>query len=215
MENQNEINKFYQKRLKETGSFYQLRASQMARFRSMTRHLNFKGKDVLDIGCGTGDFLFHLSSVDQWPRSYIGIDVLEEALETAKERFDGMRNVNFYQTKNYLEEKWVEADIVVGIGLFALKFLKDERKNCQLVMRWFEKMFSECREACGATFLSVYKWEIRDGEAVFKPDRVFEWLKPRVERLLVDHSYAPHVFTVIGVKGETPWHREVKLEKKI
>ena len=59
----------------------------------MTSHLNFKGRVVLDIGCGTGDFLSYLSRIDQWPRSYIGIDILEDALEIARFRFGGIVNV--------------------------------------------------------------------------------------------------------------------------
>jgi SAM-dependent methyltransferase len=216
MENQAKINEFYQKRLKEMGLFYTTNASQMARFRSMTSHLNFKGRVVLDIGCGTGDFLSYLSRIDQWPNEYIGIDVLDEALKIAKERFDGVKKVSFYHTKNYLVERWDRtADIVIGIGLFSLLFVEDYEENFRLVMRWFEKMYEDCTEACGATFFSFYKWEVREGEAVFKPEKVFESLKPKVERLIVDHSYAPHVFTVIAKKGETPWHREVRLEKKI
>jgi len=180
----------------------------------MTSHLNFKGRVVLDIGCGTGDFLSYLSRIDQWPRSYIGIDILEDALEIARFRFGGIVNVEFYKTRNYLEEDY-GADIVIGIGVFSLLFTEDYEENHRLVMRWFEKMYEDCTEACGATFLSFYKWEVREGEAVFKPEKVFESLKPKVERLIVDHSYAPHVFTVIAKKGETPWHREVKLEKRI
>jgi SAM-dependent methyltransferase len=191
------------------------RASQTVRFRSMVSHLNFKGKAVLDVGCGTGDFLSFLSMVDQWPKSYLGIDVLQEALEIGKRKFDGIKNVTFYQTKNYLNEIWEGNDIVVGIGLFSLMFIDDEERNYRLVVRWFEKMYNECREACGASFLSAYKWKTRLMEAVFKPERLFGSLKPKVERLIIDYSYAPHVFTIIGLKGETPWHRNVKLERTV
>jgi len=180
----------------------------------MTSHLNFKDRVVLDIGCGTGDFLSYLSRIDQWPRSYIGIDILEDALEIARAKFGGIQNVVFTQTRNYLEEDY-GADIVIGIGLFSLLFTEDYEENHRLVMRWFEKMYGDCREACGATFLSRYKWEVRPMEAIFDPGEIFQFLGPKVGRLLIDHSYAPHVFTVIAKKGETPWHREVRLEKKI
>jgi len=214
MENQAKINEFYQKRLKEMGSFYITSASQMARFRSMTSHLNFKDKVVLDVGCGTGDFLSYLSRIDQWPRSYIGIDILDDALEIARSRFGGIEDVEFYKTFNYLEEDYA-ADIIIGIGLFSLRFVDDYEENYRLVMRWFEKMYEDCREACGATFPSRYKWVVRPMEATFNPGEIFQLLCPKVGRLLIDHSYAPHVFTVIAKKGETPWHREVRLEKRI
>jgi ubiquinone/menaquinone biosynthesis C-methylase UbiE len=47
--------------------------------------LNIKGKDVLEVGCGNGygASLIHRQS----PRSYIGIDVMEEQIEVARKRY--------------------------------------------------------------------------------------------------------------------------------
>ena len=187
--------------------------SQNVRFNSLTRALNFKGKRVLDVGCGNGDFLVYLGSIDQWPSQYTGVDILPEVVKISRLRFNGVRNVYFCQMGDFLGKNRVndKYDIVVGIGLFSLEFV-DGDENYDLVVRWFKKMYEYCSEACGATFLSRYKQEIRPLEAVFQPEELFKSLKDGIDRLVLDHSYAPHVFTIVGFKGETPWHRQVRLE---
>lgn len=47
--------------------------------------MNLKDRDVLEIGCGNGygAHLIHLHS----PRSYVGLDLMEEQVETARRRF--------------------------------------------------------------------------------------------------------------------------------
>ncbi|MGE5643381.1 MAG: class I SAM-dependent methyltransferase [Byssovorax cruenta] len=51
--------------------------------------LNIKDKDVLEIGCGNG---YGASLINrQSPRSYVGIDVMEEQIEKARQRYPQFR----------------------------------------------------------------------------------------------------------------------------
>jgi ubiquinone/menaquinone biosynthesis C-methylase UbiE len=56
---------------------------EMPIFRRMG--LNLKGKDVLEIGCGSGYGAFLLDQLG--PKSYLGLDVMAEQLELAKQNY--------------------------------------------------------------------------------------------------------------------------------
>ena len=47
--------------------------------------LNVKDKDVLEIGCGHGYGAYLINQ--QTPRSYVGVDVMEEQIEKARQRY--------------------------------------------------------------------------------------------------------------------------------
>lgn len=47
--------------------------------------LDVRGKDVLEIGCGNGYGAFLLNQLQ--PRSYVGLDVMEEQIEMARKRY--------------------------------------------------------------------------------------------------------------------------------
>ena len=47
--------------------------------------LNIRGKDVLEIGCGSGYGAFLLDQLN--PRSYIGLDLMEEQIKLAREKY--------------------------------------------------------------------------------------------------------------------------------
>jgi ubiquinone/menaquinone biosynthesis C-methylase UbiE len=51
--------------------------------------LDVRNKDVLEIGCGNGHGAYLLNQ--RSPRSYVGLDVMEEQIERARRRYPGYR----------------------------------------------------------------------------------------------------------------------------
>ncbi len=57
---------------------------QTKRFAQITKIVDLHDKDILDVGCGYGDFYNYLLHQKIFPKSYLGIDLLEEHCEIAK-----------------------------------------------------------------------------------------------------------------------------------
>jgi SAM-dependent methyltransferase len=61
--------------------------------RAVREMLDLKGKDVLDLGCGDGTYTLEL--LDQGPRLVVGVDPAELAIQAARRRAQGRREVSF------------------------------------------------------------------------------------------------------------------------
>lgn len=60
--------------------------SQATRFRALTRAYRFKGKSVLDAGCGRADFLDYLIDSGLEPDHYVGLEAVDVLAEAAEQR---------------------------------------------------------------------------------------------------------------------------------
>jgi len=88
-----------------------LRIRETSEFEEVIKEIQWKGKKVLDVGCGTGEFAFLISKKHA---NVIGIDYSTEAIKTAKKK---------YKHPNLIYEK-IDAskhisgnyDIIVSIG---------------------------------------------------------------------------------------------------
>jgi SAM-dependent methyltransferase len=60
--------------------------TQAARFDAMMRLCEFRNRNVLDVGCGRGDFLDHLILRGARPAHYVGIEAVEELVESARRK---------------------------------------------------------------------------------------------------------------------------------
>ena len=60
--------------------------TQAARFDAMMRLCDFRDKNVLDVGCGRADFLDHLIRRGARPAHYVGIEAVEELVDSARRK---------------------------------------------------------------------------------------------------------------------------------
>lgn len=60
--------------------------TQAARFDAMQRLTSFKGRTVLDVGCGRADLLDYLLLKHLGPADYIGIETIPDLLHAAREK---------------------------------------------------------------------------------------------------------------------------------
>jgi SAM-dependent methyltransferase len=61
-------------------------ASQRARFDAMARVCDFRGRKVLDAGCGRADLLDYLLGQGIEPADYVGIEAIGELAEAARQK---------------------------------------------------------------------------------------------------------------------------------
>lgn len=89
--------------------------SQATRFSALARVYPFKGKIVLDAGCGRGDFLDYLVDIGAEPERYIGLEAVEPMADAAEQRHPGAMIIR----ADFIQEPvrlFVGADVVVFSG---------------------------------------------------------------------------------------------------
>ena len=69
----------------ETGQ-YSSRESQYLRFKYLAEISDLKGINILDFGCGTASFYDYLLKINQLPKKYLGIEIVDEFLEHCKNK---------------------------------------------------------------------------------------------------------------------------------
>jgi len=121
-----------------------------------------RGKDVVEIGCGSGYGAWLISSLG--PRSYVGLDVMQEQIAIAERR--GLPNARFFVADATgiaaLEDAC--ADFVVIFGVL------------HHVMAWPQAV-AECRRLLRPGGMLLV--EEPDAGLLHGWDRVFRWNHPR------------------------------------
>lgn len=207
--------RFYREKLRQgKGVGYGNPISQRVRFDSVAGIIGLsggeetlRGKKILDLGCGTGDFLEYLWKVSRgrWER-YLGIDLVSEYVEEARRRFP-IVGVEFRCER--LEEVKEEFDIGVAVGTFACKYGKDVRESKDIVFGTIREFFKRCREMIVFDLMSPRCAKPKEEDLLIAAEDVYGWvLEELSERVLIDHSYAPHCYTVGVWKPKSAWRVE-------
>ena len=143
--------------------------------------LNLKDKDVLEIGCGNG-YGAHL--IDQHaPRSYVGLDLMEEQIEKARRRYPQFKFL--VQDASDLSQ-FAEAskDVVIIFGV--LHHIPEWRKVINEIKRVLKPDGGLFVEEPRGMDIKLFDFFFRWGH----PDSDFGIL--RMEEYLSSHNFAIH-----------------------
>ena len=201
------VNAHYRDELVRDTNLYGSGLSQTERFRNALRYFDFKDKEVLEVGCGKADFLFYLHQRNQAPSFYRGLDPLEEMVQAAIECVQGKVSDICLVCEDYLKIANMEGDIVVAFSVFDKKF-GNFSVSKPYMERMVEKMIYDAHEGIYVTFLSAFKIIDDPTEALFYPQEIFEFAHRLSERVVIDHSYMPNVFSLIVYNQDSPWRSE-------
>ena len=80
-------------------------------FRAVLELLDWKGKDVLDVGCGTGDMCSYIAEMGA--KNVVGIDYSKEAIAEAQKKHEA-KNLLFQSRQ--LREMEGKFDIIISLG---------------------------------------------------------------------------------------------------
>jgi hypothetical protein len=146
--------------------------SQWRRFEVLASLLPHVGQ-VLDVGCGFGDFTPHVP-----PERYQGIDVVPESIIEARRRHPEHR---FEQAD--VRRMGGAADYVIASGVFGLG--------------WDDETFEACWMMCGRAFAfnALSLWA-GDGGARVDPLEVVAKARLHTQKVRLYHDYLPHDFTI-------------------
>ena len=102
------------------------------------------GSTLLDVGCGTGDFVQFLS--DKKVKEYVGVDIFEQAIEKAKDKFPEYT----FTHGDFLKLDFKKFDFVVCSGALTTELDTD---NYEIVQSWIPKMWHIAKKGVAFNFL--------------------------------------------------------------
>lgn len=127
---------------------------QHYRFLQAQRVMPIKGKRILDIGCGFGDFLSCCRIEGICPEDYIGWDINPDLIAEASQQHPD----STFDIVNLAEMEVMEpvAEVGVMLGVLNLNF-KNSYDNLEFSKMMIDKAFSAVSETLVVDFLSSYK----------------------------------------------------------
>ena len=158
---------------------------QEIRYRVITEMADFRGKSVLDVGCGLGWFGDYLTK--RYPTAqYFGVDLSQRVIDQARV----LRPYAFGVMDILKNEKPAELfDIVVGNGIIYLLH------HAKLVFDLIKRMIELSREV--TIFNSLNTSHIGNRcELLIDPEEIIEWNLHEGLRMAIRDDYLPHDFTV-------------------
>jgi|SRR5215216_1940465 len=143
--------------------------------------LNLKNKDVLEIGCGNGygASLIHRQS----PRSYMGLDVMEEQIEKARQRYPQFKFL-VPDATDLSQFRDASKDVVIIFGV--LHHIPEWRKVIDEIRRVLKPNGSLFVEEPRGMDIKLFDFFFRWGH----PDSDFGI--QRMEHYLSSHGFALH-----------------------
>jgi SAM-dependent methyltransferase len=143
-------------------AFWGSEASQHSRYRVFLDELQLCDANVLEVGCGFGDFLVCAAERNLRPRRYLGVDLSERIVAAAQKRHP---EHTFLALDILRETPAFEADFVIASGIMAVPLADYENYVVCVLKRFFELG----RRGFALNFLST---------ATRTPDGVSQYVDP-------------------------------------
>ncbi|MBU0686756.1 MAG: class I SAM-dependent methyltransferase [Candidatus Margulisbacteria bacterium] len=184
--------------------------SQLLRYKVMKNVFNYiskRGLDILDVGCGFGDFWEYLKKekIDQqYKVKYKGIDISEKLIEVARKKHPK----SDFEVKNILKDDFNRSfDLVFCSGAFNIRFM-DADAHLKYVKDLLLKMFELSKIGVVANFLSasaVYMTAEEDFNSnryfYFRAEDIINLCRFLSSKYVLRHDYHAGDFTIYLFKG--------------
>lgn len=173
---------------------------QDIRFEVLLSFFEFRGKSILDIGCGFGDLNRILSRENGDSYQYLGVDLVGELIDEGRRHYR-QENIRFLNA-DFLEYPFKETfDIVVASGIFNHKF--DSGENDLFVERVLKKAWSLCTEGFAFDFLSDKVDYRYDHTYHNNPERILGLAYGLSRNVSIRNDYMPFEFCLYVGKDDS------------
>jgi len=169
-------------------------AAQQLRFQALVNSLDLQGKRILDIGCGTGNFLQYL--VQKFSDfSYTGVDIIEHMIANAKNK--NLKGtflcVDIFKANPFSQN---EFDAIFASGTFNIN-LGNNKKFIIDALRLFDYISSE---TISFNLLNTNSPNREDNYFYSSPDEISELINlnfPNHFKIKVVEGYLQNDFTIV------------------
>ena len=173
---------------------------QDIRFKVLLSFFEFRGKSILDIGCGFGDLNRVLSQENGDDYQYLGVDLVGELIDEGRRHYP-QENIRFLNA-DFLEYPFKETfEIVVASGIFNHKF--DSGENDLFVDRVLKKAWSLCTEGFAFDFLSDKVDYRYDHTYHNNPERILGLAYELSRNVSFRNDYMPYEFCLYVGKDDS------------
>jgi SAM-dependent methyltransferase len=164
---------------------------QRVRFAAATEGLRPEDcGSVLDVGCGFGD-LYAFLRADGWQGKYLGLDIVPELLQEARNRFgDGADFAELDLTRERPEGSW---DLAVALGIFNHSL---GPHHIDFVNAMLEAMWESTTRVVVLDFLSTSAEQRRKDLFYADPAKIYGLASRFSRRVAIHHAYMPFEFQI-------------------
>lgn len=174
---------------------------QEFRFQSICNDiLADKESSVLDIGCGFAD-LFAFLTARGWQGKYCGVDLCEDFVAVAREKYSSYNNFTVKLCEFTRLEQEQHFDYITMIGIHYIIF--DHTDPVSYYQKNLNAAFLLCNKAIIADFMSSYVDYKANKAFHVSPEDVFSYAKTLTKRVALLHSYMPYEFCIKLFKNDS------------
>ena len=170
------------------------KTQQESRFdQTLSTGLTFLNKNILDIGCGFGDYYHFLKKSQVAFGTYSGYDLNPHLIKEAKLQAGDSPDCSFY-VENVLDSPTrTEYDIGLMLGVCNVN-LHERVDNYNYAGEVMTRAFERVSEALIVDFLSyerVDSYPKEDFVFYYRPSKILEMALNLTRNVVLNHSYAP------------------------
>jgi len=193
----------YNRRLDQFGDTIETMASgtearRAIRFQIMTEVGMQSNDDVLDLGCGFGDFAGFLTQSDI-NVNYCGYDINPNLVEIASKRYPSQK----FEVKDILNDNYPVFDYIVSTSSFNLPLLHQD--NYDFVESLLLNCYNHSRKGVSIDFLSSYVDFNSEEGFHYEPEKVFKIAKSISKSVKLVHDYPLFEFAIYLYKDFDGW----------
>lgn len=168
------------------------------RYQKMLALLDYKGGSLLDVGCGFGGLLEYISQFGA-SVSYVGIDIVEEMLQSARSRHSSTSFVHGdFLTQIFDDDSF---DYVVCNGILTQKLAATEDEMSDFAKKVVTKMFRIAKRGIAFNLMTNYVNYTVPNLYYTDPSETLRFcqasLSPHVR---IDHAYRLYEYTTYVYK---------------
>lgn len=169
-----------------------LRFSQLCKIIKTSANGNFS---LTDVGCGYGALLDYLDN-NYSNYTYLGIDVSEDMVNTARSRYSAMHNARFLKASRSDSK----ADYCIASGIFNVRLGRSDDEWYEYLQNTLDTMDSSSRFGFAFNCLTSYSDEDKKRDYLYYADacRLFDLCKRRYSsQVALLHDYGLYEFTIL------------------
>lgn len=159
------------------------------RFQTLIEVGDLRHASVLDLGCGTGDFVQFLEEKNI-PVDYVGYDINPYLIAEAKKRFPNKH----FEVKDIQLEDFPQFDFILGQAVF--NFNLKHKDNFEMVQEILKLCYKHSHKGVAFDFISTYADFHPDYAYPYSPEAMFSFAKTLTKRVTLRHDQPLFEFAI-------------------